>query len=67
MTLSWTERIQMMDAKAEEQHERLSMVVDEIRTGEEIVVVAQALRAIAAEMRAARVQLRPLSATEPKR
>ncbi len=43
-------------AKAEEQHERLSFSVDEIMRGEEIVIVAQALRAIAAELRAARLE-----------
>lgn len=40
---------------AERQHKRLSFAVDEIRAGEEILIVAQALRAIAAEMRVTRI------------
>ena len=56
---TWLERIADADAAAEVQHEHLSMVVDEINRGEEIVVVAQSLRAIAAELRAARISARP--------
>ena len=56
---SWAERIKETDDKAEQQHERLSFAVDEIQKGEEIVIVAQALRAIAAELRAVRVAQRP--------
>lgn len=41
---------------AERQHDRLSMLVDQIDKGEEVIVVAQALRAIAAELRVIRIQ-----------
>lgn len=55
----WIDKVIEADAKAEVQHEKLSWIVDEVDRGEEIAVVAQALRAIAAELRASRIAQRP--------
>jgi hypothetical protein len=56
---SWIERVRQADAEAEHQWDKTKWVVDEIDKGDEIVVVAQALRTIAAELRAQRIAQRP--------
>jgi len=55
----WFKRVDEADAEAEHQWEKTKWVVDEVARGEELVVVAQALRAIAAELRAQRIARRP--------
>ena len=56
---SRSDRVDLADAEAEHQWEKTKWVVDEIARGEELIIVAQALRSIAAELRAQRVARRP--------
>ena len=56
---TWIDRVRAADAEAEHQWEKTKWVVDEIDKGDELVVVAQALRSIASELRAQRIARRP--------